>query len=129
MAKCVYKTNNVDKYCVGSLNKKIEILTRSLGEPTSGSYDYDLSFETSKTVWSSIKTVNGLTMFDSTNTEKIVTHIFIIRYYDGLTSQDWIKYSDKNYDIIGAENISESNMYYKIRANLRGDSTVITNRV
>lgn len=129
MGKCVYKSKIKKKFCVGSLDKKIEIKVRSLNAPDTGSFDYDLDFSDVKTVWANVTTVNGVTVFDSANVERKVSHVFIIRYYSGLTFTDWIKYSNKYYDVITVENIDEENSYLKIMANLRGDYTIPANKV
>lgn len=125
MATCK-KIRRVDKrVCIGSLNKQIEIQLRELKEPIGASVDFDEEFTVVKTVWSMVETVGNKLFFDGTNTDQITTHNFYIRYIPSvsITSENWIKYNDELYDIVGTENLNEENRFYKLRANVRGTIT------
>jgi SPP1 family predicted phage head-tail adaptor len=73
--------------------------------------------------WAALKTTKGRDMFFATNMDIGVTHIFYIRWYNGLTSEDWITFKGERYDIVEVENIDERDEWYAIYCNVRGDET------
>ena len=106
--------------CAGDLNKIIYIKSRSLETPKSG-VDFSENFSAGKRVWAGLKTTKGRAMFYTTNMDQGVTHIFYIRWYAGLTSDYWIEYKGENYDIAQVDNLDESDQFYAVYCNVRGD--------
>ena len=113
--------------CIGSLNKKIKLKDRDIVTPNNDEMQYDEKFVDDSEVWSMVKTTNGIEIFDGTNTLGVATHIFYIRYYEGLTSEYFIEYNNKNYRILQIENLEEDDEYLKISCTLRGDISLDTN--
>ena len=110
------------QYCAGDLKYRITLKNRSLDAPRDN-VDFDEDFSDEVTVWAGIKTVNGKTIFDDTNTERDISHEFIIRFREGISNKTWIEYNGDNYDIVKAENVNEQNDWLRLQANIRGKTT------
>jgi len=121
MAVCAPIKKNNRSVCVGAMNKKIEIEARAITPPTfSINTDYNEDFTLVKTVWANIVTVSGMTTFDGTNVERVVTHFFYFRYIPNITFENWIKFRDEYYDIIRVEDLDNDNKFYLAKASKRG---------
>lgn len=112
--------------CAGDLDRKIAIKTRTTpGMTTSAGIDQD--FDTTNSVWSALKTTKGRSMFYTTNLDKAVSHVFYIRYIDGLTQESWIDYGGELYDIIDIDNYDERDEWMALMCNVRGEDDVEAN--
>lgn len=122
MTVCKKIRRTSERVCIGAMNHLITINARDITPPEGGSVDFGEDFTGVRNVWAMVETVNNTTFFDETNTEQIVSHNFYIRYLNGvsITSENWIKWRDINYDIIGVENLNEENRFLLLRANVRG---------
>lgn len=73
-----------------------------------------------------VKTLNGVTVFDDTNTERVATHKFCIAFIDGVTSEKWIIFKGKNINILTVENCCENDEKLILMCTERGlDSKVV----
>mgnify|MGYP003658085532 CR=1 FL=1 len=73
-----------------------------------------------------IKTVSGISVFDNTNTDTIVTHKMCLAYIAGVGAEQWINFNNKRLRIITAENCCEDNKVLIIMCTERGlDSQVV----
>ncbi|MEE8341967.1 MAG: phage head closure protein [Candidatus Neomarinimicrobiota bacterium] len=122
MARCQIIGPKHKKICAGDLRQRIEIQTRSITSPAD-CINFDELFTTVETVFASIETVNGQTVFDSTNTEVIVTHKIYIRFLSTVTAETWLQFNNEKYDILKVENIDNRNEYLILRCNKRGINT------
>lgn len=107
--------------CIGDLDRRIALMSRSIDPPTTG-VDFQHTF-TETNVWAAVKTVKGKEIFAGTNMDKQVTHIFYVRYRNWITAENWVKYRDENYDIIDTEVLEEREQYTVLMCNIRGDDT------
>ena len=126
MAKCVKLQRTKTQVCTGNLDKLIEIYQRDI-EPPLNSFiadpDYTETFTLLYTVWSMIQTPKGKVIFDDVGTEKRITNVFYTRYLPDITSQNWIVYNGRRYDIERVKNLEENNLYLEIATIIRGDDT------
>lgn len=122
MTECQRISIKHRKVCTGDLRFKIQLFDRDIDAVTSG-VDLDISFANPLTKWAALKTVNGIEAFDSTNLSDNHTHIFYIRYMDGIDSQKFVLYKSKYYRINDSENIDERDEYIALFCTERGDST------
>jgi len=127
MATCKKLRRTLTKVCTGALNKRIQIQTRHIKPPVGNSVDYTEEFTNIITTWAMLETVTGVTIFDDTNVEQVVTHDFYIRYIPNVTFEKWILFDEKYYDILRVENYQENNLYYRIRTNVRGRKEIPVN--
>ena len=121
MAVCQKIRVNHRALCANDLDRKVKIKTRSM---VTSQLDTDMSVGfTSKTVWAAVKTAKGNQTFFATNMQDVVDHIIYIRWYDGVTSENWVEYKGDNYDIIDVENLDERDEWYALYCNVRGTTT------
>lgn len=84
--------------------------------------DLDELFNPIADVWGRIKTVNGVTAFDSVNVEQIITHKITIYHDPAVTAETWIDYNALRYDIVRVENIDERDEFMVLFCTVRGDT-------
>ena len=108
------------RVCTGDLKHLIKIYTRSITPAQSIGIDFGEDFTNEKNVYAMIETGSGETVFDQTNTEKVVTHKFYIRFIPDLTFEAWIEFKGKYYDILNVENLNEEDRYMLLNACIRG---------
>lgn len=129
MAKCKKIVRTDKRVCVGSLNRKIELLTRSLAAPKLGVTGFEEEFTLFKSVWSMIQTSRGSVIFDDSNIERELTHKIYIRYIEDLTAEIWVRLpsitegKDNLLDVLRIENLEEENRFLLLSCTIRGDDT------
>lgn len=122
-----YKSKNFYLACNGDLKHYISIKSRNIVAPYSDSPDFTEDFPDAYNAWAAIETKNGITVFDGTNTERIISHIFIIRHIDNLTAEYWIYYKDRAFDILKVEPIDEWPLYTRLYCVERGTKDLPVN--
>lgn len=127
MAICTVSQRKIRRPYIGSMNKRIEIKRRSITPVNVDSSDFLEQFNGVITIWASCETVSNVTEFDGTNTERSVTHKWIIRYVDGVTSESWIKFQGKYYDVINIMDYEERHRFLVLTTAIRGDASLPTN--
>lgn len=128
MSECKVIRRKRRRICIGDMDTKVSLQTRSLQPPEAGSFDFDETFTTVDDVWALVETVRGETVFDGSNTEQDITHHFYVRYIPNITFENWVQVDGIRYDIIDVENLDNRNEFYLIRCNLRGSNTVEVNK-
>lgn len=129
MATCekIVRTNK--RVCIGSMNRQIDLLTRSITTPIGGNVNFDEDLVLLKRVWAMIQTTRGAVIFDDSNIERQITHKIYIRYVEDLTAETWVRLPSitggKNVllDIVRIENLEEGNRFMLLNCALRGDDT------
>lgn len=111
------------KVCIGDLKYKISLQKRTLKKEKNGP-DIKHEFVEFKKPWAAIKTLTGSNLFSGVNQDRRVSHVFYIRYFQGLTAESWIEFKSKRYDIVDIENLGENDEFYAIYANERGNSNL-----
>lgn len=74
-----------------------------------------------------VKTVTGVSVFDSTNTERAVTHVLKTPYQAGFTAEKWVNFKDKNIKILTVENCCENDDVLILNCTERGDDSKVIN--
>jgi len=74
-----------------------------------------------------VSTLSGIEVFDDTNTERVATHKICINYIAGITSEKWIRLSNKKrLKILTVENCAEKDYRLILVCTERGlDSKVV----
>lgn len=133
MAVCNKIKRKSTRVCIGSLNKRVKIFTRSITPPSGSSVDFLEDFVEDREVWGMIDTVTGITEFDDTNIETVITHDIYIRYIPNITFEKWltteIDGEDKRLRIIRVLNYQENNIFHQLRCTIRGVDTLPVNEV
>lgn len=123
MPKCVPLRRKKRQPCLGDMDEVILLQDRALKPPVSG-VDATEQFTTADAdIWALVETVSGETMFDDTNTERDVTHKFIICFLTGITAETWISFNGDRLDILGVEDLEERHEFLLLRASNRGVDT------
>lgn len=121
MPRYLTKKKRLIKIEAGSMNSRITVFLRELRSPSGGDYKYQEVFTPRLDVWAFIDTVHGITVFDDTNTERVISHDFYIRYMPNITFQNWLEYKHSRYKIFHVENYGLENKFYLLRCALTGD--------
>tara|TARA_R110000803_G_scaffold59603_2_gene118392 strand:- start:354 stop:755 length:402 start_codon:yes stop_codon:yes gene_type:complete len=120
------KFNN-DRVCVGDLRFKISLYTRSIVAPNmlaNQSTEFTEDFTLLGNFWSAIKIVDGIKLFDNISLDKdSPTHLFYIRYKQGITQENWLNYNNYRYNILKVENMNERNKFLKLYCAVSGEGT------
>lgn len=127
MPDCVYINGKKRKLCIGALRNKIKVYDRNIQEPVDGSVDFTENFTNETTKYAYIETTRGVDIFNGVELIGNASHLFYIRYDSSVTSQSWIEYNEKYFDILQAENIDERNEWLILRCRERGDKTKLAN--
>lgn len=85
-------------------------------------------FKNPTTVDAKVCTVTGVSTFDDTNTERVVTHKIIIDYIEGLTAERRVKIGNKSLNILAVENCCEKNETHKLMCTERGEASKVVNQ-
>lgn len=117
------------KLCAGDLRHKIELQERSIQAPLNGSPNFTEDFKRLNSVWSALETPRGMTEFDSVGTEEVVTHIFWIRFLEGVTTETWILFKGKRFNIILATNLEEQDEWLELKSTSRGKAELEASHV
>jgi len=122
-------------YCAGDLRHLGTIQNRAI-KAVDDSVDYEMVFsgavpdnEERDQVWLGIKTVRGVTVFDQTNVERVVSHEIIMRYREDVTAQNWLLVDGARYDILQVENVNERSQWLVLQCNKRGTDSNSVNAV
>ncbi len=74
-----------------------------------------------------IKTVSGVSVFDSTNTLTVITHKILIDYNENVTAEKWINYKGKRIRIVTHENCAENDGMLILMCTERGTDGKVVN--
>lgn len=111
--------------CIGDLKHSVEFLNRPINTPTSGSVDYSLPFTplVGAPIKAALETPEGVFVFDGTNQDRAVSHIWYVRFFAAITTEIWLKFDGNLFDLLKVNNMEERGKWLKIMSNLRGPDT------
>lgn len=129
MAELKVDKRPLKKNPVGDMRDRIAIRQRDINTPDfDNSAKFEETYKTIATVWAKVKTnISGKQIFDGVNEGTgggitlSSTHVFTIRYREGITSEHRVNYKDDNYEIKRIVNPEERNMYLELNCKLLGD--------
>lgn len=77
-----------------------------------------------------IKTLQGVTVFDGTNIERIATHEMRLAFRDDIGAEQWVrqKGTTKRLKILTAENCNENGRVLKLMCTERGEDSQVVNQ-
>ena len=75
-----------------------------------------------------VKTIQGVSVFDDTNVERVATHRIAIAYIVGVTSSKWVKLGTKRIKILTVENCAEKNRVLILMCTERGEDSKVVNQ-
>jgi len=121
MPSCVSIRKKKQVVCTGDMKDLITLQNRAIQGVTTADVDFTENFTEAAVVWSMIETVQGVTVFDTSNTEIVITHKFYVRYDPAVTSETWVEFDDRKFDIVTVTNLDERKDYLLLMCRERGD--------
>ena len=100
------------KMKIAELNKRIQIIRNTLTENDNG-----VDEETEvilKEVWAKVQNMSGTEIFKANSDFSKITTRFIIRYLTDITTDDYIKFEGRKYNIVYINNYNFSNDFIEI---------------
>ena len=100
------------KMKIAELNKRIQIIRNTLTENDNG-----VDEETEvilKEVWAKVQNMSGTEIFKANSDFSKVTTRFVIRYLTDITTDDYIKFKGRKYNIVYINNYNFSNDFIEI---------------
>lgn len=105
---------------IGKMLHKIEIQDRDL---TPGRTDHSEEFTTEATTQAEIKTLKrGIEVWDGNNLVGTGSHHFFIRHREGLTSDKWVLFDGRRFQILRVEFVNERRRFQKLLCVERGSA-------
>jgi len=127
MSQCVKIRRQSKRICIGSLNRRVILYTRTITPPSGDSTEFTETLSEPKTVPALIAPNAGDKIFDGSNIIRINTTNIFIRYIANITFEKWIELVSVNsqpneyFDILSVTNLDEANRFYKLECTRRGD--------
>lgn len=86
-------------------------------------------FSNERTDKALMKTLKGVAVFDSTNTERVATHELCLAWRDDIGAEQWVRRTDgvKRLKILTAENVGECDKVLRLLCTERGDGAIEVN--
>ena len=121
---------NINKVCVGDLDKRVKIQTSSISPINSPNSVSTTAFSTILTVWAMIKTNANSRYIDGVNIENVLNTDFFIRYTSSIDfeQQLWIEFNNNRFKITSIENIDKDNKFIRLRTSEKGTKTILVNQ-
>ena len=100
------------KMKIAELNKRIQIIRNTLTENDNG-VDEETEVILNE-VWAKVQNMSGTEVFRSNSDFSKITTRFIIRYLTDITTDDYIKFEGRKYNIVYINNYNFSNDFIEI---------------
>ena len=113
---------------VGDMRDRVSLYDRAIQAPVFGTPNITQEYTLLGSVWSSIETIKGPTVFDDVDTKKQVTIEFKIRYRSDVTSETRVLFSGDYYEILEPTNNDKRDRFMFLRCALLGDQNLEVNR-
>ncbi len=113
-------TRNLAKY-----GKPVEIFDRNERIINGRSSEVFTSIDTDTAI---VKTLKGVTVFDSTNTERVATHRLCLAYRADVGAEQWVKLGTKYLKILTHSNVCEDSEKLVLVCTERGEDSKIANQ-
>jgi len=108
------------RVCIGDLNIRIKIQTRTLESNNTATIELVENFTDVVEVWAAVNTTRGSQLFDGSEISNPFTHIFYIRHRSNIDFEKWIEYKDEKYDIVDVENLDTDDNFLLMKCIKKG---------
>lgn len=99
---------------VGELRQRITI--ESLTETPDGGTSLTQSFPDLVSTWAKVEDIRGVVKFGATQIDPESTHLFTIRYYPGITTEDFILFDGRRFRIRAVSDRFERGRFLALEA-------------
>lgn len=136
MAELKVDKRTLKKIPVGDMRGRISLRQRDVAVPDfDNPAKFEEAYKTIAIVWCKVKTNPiGRDEFTDVNIStgggvfSSSTHVFTMRYREGITTQNVVSYKDENYKINRIVNLEERDMYLELHCKVLGDETLEANQ-
>lgn len=136
MAERKVDKRKLKKIAVGDMRDRIALRQRDVSVPDfDNPAKFEEAYKTLAVVWCKVKTNPiGRDEFSDVNVStgggvfSSSTHVFTMRYMEGISAQTVVTYKDENYKINRIVNPEERNMYLELHCKVLGDETLEANQ-
>jgi head-tail adaptor len=116
------------KFAVGDMRDRIEIFVRSVIAPGAGSASVTEEYVLLREIWSRLDhLIPGKVIFDEVDTGGQPTHIFTIRFWLDITTQNRVKFDNDYYKIVKVVDPQGRKEYLRLYCKLMGSFDRIAN--
>lgn len=98
---------------IGNLRHRIRILRKQEIETEDG-FTTMTTYPIVATVWANIESVKGLVRFDTKQVGEEITHKITIRNYPLVTSENWLQYINRKFNIRFVRDADERKQYLEL---------------
>lgn len=131
MANRKVSHRRLKKYGTGDMRERITLHVRAITAPDFNSANFSETYDDGVSLWAFVKTLDfvasGQALFSGANLSDIPSHLFVIRYRDGVTKENVIRWNGSAYKILKNINPEERNQYWELYAVLLGDEALAVN--
>lgn len=120
MPDCTFIKRKHRKICIGDLDNLIKLQSRDIVAPVFDDVDFDEDFQDNSEVWAKIETHTGKTIFNGINTDFNITHDITIRFDSSVTTETWIEFDSRKFDIMMTEDLEERKEWLLLSCTVRG---------
>jgi SPP1 family predicted phage head-tail adaptor len=117
------------KVPIGKMKHKIQIFNKDISSPFGNSIDFGQDLTPVASPYVMIRTITPKEIFDGVNLVGTATHEFHTRYNANITSEMWIMYDNKFYDIISIQDDDGYKEFMILNVNERGSSSIVVNEI
>ena len=109
---------------VDEVGQQAELQTRTILPPTANSVDQRITFTTFAAIAKMAFTnISGVSVFDSVGVERVLNNEAYFAYIPNVTSELFVLFQGKRYDVITVTDIGEINGILKLQLEMTGSST------
>ncbi len=119
------------KHQLGDLRERIEVGDNILRPAGFGKSGMRRTFVLEGEVWAKVETVtsvsSGEVIFNGVNIATNASHVFVMRYREGFTTEKWIRWRGQAYEVDKVMEPEERNQYTVVFAYFEGTQTKLAN--
>lgn len=122
MATRVTKKRKLQTIPTGDMNEVIGLHERNIKVPDFNSSSFSECYILITEAWAKIETKDqGEDVFDDVNIKEQISHVFTIRFLDGITTEAVISWNGEYYKIVQVVNLDERQEFLELHSRLLGE--------
>lgn len=124
MPKCKSISKTKKMLCITSLKTSVVVYDRDIRAPKADG-NHSERYSNPRPVKAQVETRGkGVDVFSDISQDYVtVSHLITMRFMQNITSQNWVQFGGKNYDVLKAENIDEESRYLRLYCSLSGSTS------
>ena len=123
MSRREVKRARLRKLAIGDMRTPVVVHSTRITAPSAG-VDFGRNIQPAiSDYYCKVTTLRGVTIFDSSNVEQVVTHEFAGRYDERITENMFIEHEGQYYRVVTVEDYEDRHEYSVLLCTLRGPLT------